>query len=182
MLVIVSVSGCSSINVNYDYDNTIDFATIRTYGWGHPNGPDDFLANEPLLKKRIIRSVDSYLETRGYRKVDSSGADVLVVIQAGVKEKMQITNWGGSGGYYRDPWGRSSYVGRTDVNYYTEGTLVVDIVDNTRKELIWRGMGTGVLREYSDREKLQASIDEYVLEILNNFPPGHENVKKGAQK
>ena len=178
MLVAILVSGCSSINVSYDYDNTVDFSRIHTYAWGQPNNPDDFLANEPLLKKRIIESVDGYLNSRGYRMVDSAGADVLVVVQAGVKEKMQITNWGGSGGYYRDPWGRSSYVGRTDVNYYTEGTLVIDIVDNAKKELIWRGLGTGVLQNYSNHEKRQAAIDEYVREILNRFPPGHEKLKK----
>jgi len=182
MLAIVSVIGCSSINVNYDYDKTTDFSTIHTYAWGQPNRPDDFLANEPLLKKRIIQSVDNYLKDRGYRRDDSTGADVLVVILAGVKEKMQITNWGGSGGYYRDPWRRSSYVGRTDVNYYTEGTLVIDIVDNAGKELIWRGMGTGILQKHSDQEKVQASVDKYVQKILDNFPPGHENEKKDVRK
>jgi len=60
----------------------------------------------------------------------------------------------------------------------TEGTLVIDIVDKAKKELIWRGLGTGVVQNYSDHEKLQASIDEYVRKILNNFPPGHEHSKK----
>jgi len=183
LLVIALLSGCSSINVNYDYDNKVDFLKIHTYAWGHLNGPDDFLTNEPLLKKRIIQSIDNYLLSRGYQKVDPAVADVLVVIQAGIKEKMRVTDWGGPRGYYRDPWynpwwGGRAYGGRVDVSYYTEGTLIIDIVDVARKELIWRGLGTGIVHKYSDQVKLQASVDQYVSDILNHFPPGHEHVKK----
>lgn len=183
LLFITVLTGCSAVSVNYDYDSKVDFSAIHTYNWGESNEADDELTKNQLLKNRIVSSIDNYLQSRGYRKVDPAQADVLVVIGAGVKEKMRVTNWGGPGGYYRDPWydpwwGRSAYGGRVDVSYYQEGTLVIDIVDNAKKELIWRGLGTGIVQPQSDQEKRQAVIDEYVQEILNHFPPGNEKKSK----
>ena len=183
LLFIFLLSGCSAISVNYDYDNSVDFSTIHTYGWGQLNGPDDALAKEPLLKKRIIATIDRYLESRGYRKVDPAQADVLIVIQAGVEEKMRVTDRGVPRDYYHVPWydpwwGRGAYGSRVDITYYKEGTLVVDIVDNAKKELIWRGLGTGIVHRYTDQEKLQTTVDEYVQDIPNHFPAGNEKIKK----
>jgi hypothetical protein len=183
LLLFFVVPGCSSVNVDYDYDPVADFAAIHTYGWGQASSVDDELARNPLLKKRIIASIDNYLQNRGFKKVESGQADVLVVIQAMVKEKMRVTDWGGPRGYYRDPWynpwwGAGAYGSRVDISYYQEGTLVIDIVDNSKKELIWRGLGRGIVSSHRDKKKQQAAVDTYVQEILNNFPPGYEKKSK----
>jgi len=183
LLLIFFIDACSTVSVNSDYDPTVDFSAIQTYSWGRANGGEDELAKNPLLKKRIMLSVDRYLQARGYHKVDPGRADILVVVQAVVKEKMQVTDWGGPRGYYRDPWydpwwGSSVYGGRVDVNYYQEGTLIIDVVDNAKKELIWRGLGTGIVNQYKNQEKQQAAADEYVQKILNYFPPGNEKKTK----
>jgi hypothetical protein len=177
------ISGCSPVTVNYDYDPAVDFSTVKTYSWGQPNTTDDELARNPLLQKRIAASVDRYLQARGFSLVDPGQADVLIVMQAMIKEKMQVTDWGGPRGYYRDPWydpwwGGSAYGGRVDVSYYNEGTLVIDIVDSRKKELIWRGLGSSIVQSYKDPEKQQAAIDKYVQEILDHFPPGYEKKSK----
>ncbi|NOQ46004.1 MAG: DUF4136 domain-containing protein [Desulfobulbaceae bacterium] len=183
VFMLLVCSGCSSVHVTYDYDNAVDFSSIRTFAWKDVQVQEDALAENPLLKKRIMTSIEAYLLSRGYTVATSEKTDVYIAIHAGMKEKMQVTNWGGRRGYYSDPWydpwwGRGSYGGRVDVRYYTEGTLIVDIVDRIRKELIWRGLGTGLVHTYTSREKMQKSIDEYVSEILNRFPPGNETVKK----
>lgn len=172
--------GCSTIHVSSDYDPEADFSIIQTYAWKDAEVNNDALDANPLLKKRLMASVEQYLQSRGYRKPShDSLPDAYIVIHAGFKEKMRVTNWGGPSGYYADPWyhpwwGRDRYYGnRVDVSYYTEGTLVIDVVASGRKELIWRGIGTGIVKEYTDREKMQKAIDEYVHEILNQFPPGN---------
>jgi len=179
LLLVFFISACSSVNVKYDYDPAIDFTAIHTYNWGQANSADDELSRNSLLKKRITASIDGYLQARGFSKVEPARADVLIVIQAVVKEKMRVTDWGGPRGYYRDPWydpwwGGSAYGGRVDVSYYNEGTLVIDIVDSRKKELIWRGLGSGIVQSYNDQDRQQAAIDKYVQEILDHFPPGYE--------
>jgi len=179
LLLTFILGGCSTVSVKYDYDQAADFSMIHTYSWGQANSDDDELTKNPLLKKRFTASIDGYLQSKDFRKVEPDKADILVVIEAVVKEKMRLIDWGGPRGYYRHPWydpwwGGSAYGGRVDVSYYQEGTVVIDIVDNLKKELIWRGLGTGIVQHYTDREKQQAAVDEYVQKILDHFPPGTE--------
>jgi len=63
--------------------------------------------------------------------------------------------------------------------HWEEGSLVIDIIDWTEKELSWRGIGTGVVKEgQQDAEEMQERIDEITAKILADFPPGgpqHQN-------
>jgi len=178
-VLLFSLYGCSSVQVNSDFDPKADFSSINSYNWKKVNVKDDALANNPLLYKRFVSAIDEYMQARGYKKTDPESADVLLAIHAGMKEKMRVTDWGGSRGYYRDPWydpwwGGGAYGGRIDVSYYTEGTLVIDVIDRKKHELIWRGLGTGIVHEYASQEKMAKTINEYVREILNQFPPGYK--------
>ena len=179
LLFLLAAGGCSTVRVNSDYDPSYNFSTIHTYGWGFSEAVDDEFAGNPFLKKRIMASIDTYLQARGYRLAEPDLADVQVVLQAVVKEKMRVTDWGGPHGYYRDPWydpwwGGGAYGGRVDVSYYQEGTLVIDMVDSSTKTMIWRGVGTGIVGQYADQDKQRAAIDKYVREILDQFPPDHK--------
>ncbi len=175
-LIMVS---CSTVSVNYDYDQEADFATIETFAWRQANAKDDALEANPLLKKRVLTSIEKHLVAKGYKKATATEPDIYVVAHAGIQEKMRVTNWGGAGGYYASPmygpwWGTDGYHNRIDVNYYTEGTLIIDIVTAKDNELIWRGAGTGLVKNYKNQEKMQKNIDTYVADILNHFPPGNE--------
>lgn len=179
LILFLTLYGCSSIQVNTDFDAEADFSAIHTYSWKTVNVSGNALANNPLLHKRIVRSIDGYLQRRGFQEVDPGTADVLVAIHAVTKEKMRVTDWGGPRGYYRDPWydpwwGGGAYGGRVDVNYYTEGTLVIDIVDRRKHGLIWRGLGTSIVHKYSDPEKMDKAVNECVGKILDQFPPGYK--------
>lgn len=181
---LLTLYGCSSVRVNSDFDPAVDFSTIHTYNWKKVKIQDDVLAQNQLLYKSLTRAIDRYLQTRGYQKTEPNSADVLVAIHAGVKEKMRLTDRGpGTRGYYSDPWNRPwrgrgvPYGSRIDVSYYTEGTLVVDIVERKKQELIWRGLGTGIVHDSSNREKKANAIDEYVRKILDQFPPGYKAKK-----
>ena len=124
-----------------------------------------------------MATIDRYMERRGYSKTDAAKADVLIAIYGVSKEKVRLTSRPAAGGFsygpgYYPAWGRA--YDRVDVHYYTEGTLGIDIVDPQSHELVWRGLGTGILRQSGNREKQQEEIDTYVTEILKHFPPGNE--------
>jgi hypothetical protein len=168
------ILGCSSVTVKTDYDREYDFSEFKTYRWASAQeiNPDDELARNPLVQKRVMEAVDRTLAAKGMQKVESEDVDVVVLAHAGSKEKMQVTQTGG--GYYRgwyDPWW-GSYGGQTHVSYYEEATLVVDIVSWESKELAWRGMATGTVKEHKDAESMQKRIDSVVERIFASYPPG----------
>lgn len=160
--------GCSSVSVTTDYDPATDFSAYKNYAWHTGKTiPGDELAKDPLVKKRFVNAIDKILKSKGCKKVES-GADFVVVIHAEVKDKMQVTNTGGYGGYgWYDPWW-GPYGGATMVSHYEEGTLVIDFVDTKEKELSWRGLATKTL---GSGPLEQNEIDDIVHKVLNKFPP-----------
>jgi hypothetical protein len=84
---------------------------------------------------------------------------------------MQVSQTGGGyyGGWY-DPWW-GPYGGSTHVSYYEEATLVIDIISWENKELAWRGMATGVVKENQTGEEQQERLDGIVAQIFVAYPP-----------
>lgn len=166
------ILSCSSVTVKTDFDPEYDFITFKTYRWANAKelNPNDELSQHPLIQKRVMTAVDKTLAAKGMQKVESGDADVVVVAHAVSKERMQVAR---TGGYYHgwyDPWW-GPYGGSTHVSYYEEGTLVIDIVSWDSKELAWRGMGTSILKDYSDREDMQKDLDTMVAKIMADYPP-----------
>ena len=173
--------GCSSLEVTTDFDPEQDFSSFETYAWFDGIMPeDDALSQNPLIKKRIMNSVDQELTAKGYVLAESGDPDFVVIIHAGVKERAQATTTGyggygygayGYGRYGSGSWGAGGVMD-THVSYYDEATLVVDIADFVNKELVWRGTGTGVLStKERTQEEAQQDADETILKIMQDFPP-----------
>ena len=178
LLILVFV-GCSSLKVATDFDPTQDFSKYKTYRWATTKevNPNDALAQNPLIKKRVVAGIDAALQQKGFVLADDAAEpDFVVMTHAGTKEKMQVYNTGGYGygryGGWYDPWW-GPYGGSTQVSYYEEGSLVIDVIDWQEKELSWRGVGTGVVKEsQQDAEEMQERINEITSKILTDFPPG----------
>ncbi|MFC1799496.1 DUF4136 domain-containing protein [Candidatus Eisenbacteria bacterium] len=179
-LILVLMVGCSSLQVSTDYDPNANFGQYKTYGWpGGDRPPDDALAQNPLIAKRIEYSIGEALKAKGYTMLEDGIPDIVIITHAGVQEKMQVTNYssgyyGGYGGYsgygMYDPWGYGGGT-RTDVSYYDEATLLIDFIDTETKELAWRGIGTKILANTSDPEKVQANVDKVIDKMLASYPP-----------
>jgi hypothetical protein len=172
LLSFLFLSACSSIIVKSDYDPNVDFKAYKTYHWiDFENINDDGLAKNPLLRKRIIAAIDDDLKNKNFILKESDQVDFYVVVHGLTRENGNVTEW--AGGYRYDPWWGPNG-GSVDVSYYEQGTLVVDMVDAKANELIWRGLGTCVLRDNCDPENLQKAANKYVAKVLDEFPPNQK--------
>jgi hypothetical protein len=170
--------GCSSFSFKTDFDPEIDMSGYKTYMWYAGKMPDDdVLSANPLVKKRIAAGIDKALQAKGYSIGTEDAYDFVVIIHAGNKEKMQVTNYGGYGmGGYGRGWGGYGYGGgygggQTDVYQYDETTLVIDIYDASKKEMVWRGTVTGIVKDNPSREEQEENIHNVVTKMLEDFPP-----------
>jgi hypothetical protein len=68
-------------------------------------------------------------------------------------------------------WG--SGWGTTDVrvNEILVGTLVIDIADATKNEMVWRGMGVKEVDAQAKADRRDKNINNAVKKILKDFPP-----------
>ena len=154
---------CSSLQVHTDYDPAAQFHNFRTYSW-KVTAP---LENQ-LMSQRIVAAVDQQLQSRGMQRVDSGG-DVFATYHGSVNNRLDIQSFGyGYGGWYGG-WGGASRT--TTVNEIPVGTLVVDLVDTKKNQMVWRGTATDDLRASSSPQDAQRRIDDAVKAMFHKFPP-----------
>ncbi|HEU4929094.1 MAG TPA: DUF4136 domain-containing protein [Candidatus Krumholzibacteria bacterium] len=165
--------GCSQYDIKSDYDLDSNFAAFRTYAWMTPattsegaTSANTAIQRNTLLDKRIRSAVDAAMASKGFT-VNDENPDVLVVYHTGMQNKVDVTDWGYS--YAGSYWG---WAGRDiDVYNYTEGTLIVDLVNSQTKQLAWRGSATGVVEPGRSPEEVQERINDVVTKIFDNYPP-----------
>jgi len=166
---------CASITVNTDYDEAVNFTSYKTYGF-LKDGIDKAEISD-LDKKRIMKALDTELAAKGLTKSDKP--DMYVNFFTKATKDVNVNNFGGYGGwgYGFGGWGGYGWGGGpwgwggnyTSVSTQTEGTLYIDIIDANKKELVWQGIGNGVLTQNRDRK--QQRISEFVNKIVAQFPP-----------
>lgn len=168
LLFIVTLTSCSSVRVNADYDKKANFENYRTFAY-LKSGIDKAEISD-LDKKRILYAIDDVLISKGFTK--SENPDMLISIFTKERERVDVmNNWGfGWGwGWGWNPWWGANF---TSVSTTPEGTLFIDIIDAKTKELIWQGQGTGYLTE--DVNKKDQRIKEFVTKILEQYPPNNK--------
>ncbi|MCK5439186.1 MAG: DUF4136 domain-containing protein [Gemmatimonadetes bacterium] len=166
--------GCASaVRVSQDYDTQFSFADLQTYGWIQESGMarDEQGVRYPLIEQRIQDAVDRTLASKGYRKVNANDADFVVAFHAGTEDKLDVYS---TYDYYGYGWRRGFATQTTNVRQYTEGTLLIDVIATSTRELVWRGVGSKSLSSDRDPEKVTQRINEAVADILAEFPPQPE--------
>jgi uncharacterized protein DUF4136 len=121
---------------------------------------DPMLANS-ITNRALVNELTRAFEGRGYT-VNVTNPDFTVAYYASTREKLNINTW--NYGYSWRRWPR----GYTDVTEYTEGTVIVDVIDPATKELLWRGQGASAVS--SDPAKYTADLNKAVTAILSKFP------------
>ncbi|RZJ34336.1 MAG: DUF4136 domain-containing protein [Flavobacterium sp.] len=170
VLLLFVLASCSSVRVASDYDKKADFGRYKTYAF-FKNGIDKVEISD-LDKKRILRSIEEAMTAKGFTK--SENPDLLVNFFTKSTDQVNVNNngWGYGFGWGWSPW---MWGGTTSVYTNTEGSLFIDLIDATKKELVWQGEGIGILTENSgDKDQ---RIKEFVDKILAQYPPGADKKK-----
>jgi hypothetical protein len=168
-LALAAGLGCaSSLDVQRDYDPQYSFSGLRTYAWVEQTGgfQGEAGVGNQLIDRRIHEAVDRALAAKGYQQ-SSSDPDFIVAYHAAAEDKLDVYT---TYDYYGYGYGWRAGVPRTEVREFTEGTIVIDVVDPSLKQLVWRGTGTGVVRG-GEPDEVSRRIDEAVAQVLADFPP-----------
>jgi hypothetical protein len=152
-------------------------------------------ANDPMLNNSITNQqlrndLVQGFEGKGYA-LASSNSDFQVAYYAGTKQKMDTTYWNAGPSYrygYRGygfrsrrfawawPWyssyspysAYSPYGPIAQVQEYTQGCVIVDVIDPKTQELLWRGQG--VAPASTDPATYAKQLAQSVSAILKKFP------------
>jgi hypothetical protein len=153
---------------SFDFDKTADMTKFKTYTL-----KDGTKVGDPLVDNRIIAAIEAEFAAKGMTKNDAT-PDMVVVYHIAFDKKQNITSYtsgvGGYGGYgYR--WGGGFGTTNVQVNEILIGTLLIDIADSAKNEVVWRGMGVKEVDTQAKAEKRDKNIATAVKKVLANFPP-----------
>jgi hypothetical protein len=127
-----------------------------------PNRPiqSDNAQVDPFVMQRLRQLVYQGLKAKGYHPAPKEEADLVVAVLGAQDEQIEVYSTGPYA--YNTVYGPpSSYVYRSE-----QRVVVVDIVDQKRKSVVWRGTGERALNGgLSDLE-----MRELVNAILSQFP------------
>jgi hypothetical protein len=157
--------------VSYDYEKTANFAGFKTYA--HKDGTK---VGQPLIDDRIVAAIDKELATKGLTKSEAN-PDVVVVYHVAFDKEKDISTYssgyGGGYGPYGYGWGGGwgGTTTNTTVRDILVGTMVIDLADVNKKQVVWRGMGVKEVNTTANPEKRDKSINEAVKKIFKNYPP-----------
>ena len=135
-------TGCASMRVMTNYDKEINFAQYKTYRFVQPRGQRRTEIKNPLFSKNVMHEIRPIMEEKGFTEAASlQEADLLIHFYAMIRQRQNFV----SPTYRVGRWGRTWVARPGHVVRYKEGTLGIDIVDRRKKELVWQGVGKGVL-------------------------------------
>jgi Domain of unknown function (DUF4136) len=155
-VLLVLTTSLYAQDVHYNYDRSANFAAYKTYQWVDLPGPGGAVQDQ-LIDQSIKRAVDGQLAQEGLTRVET-GADLYIGYHAVITEEkgINLSAFGTGGG----PWGWGGGSGGFDTATVTGqtstipvGTLLVDLYDPARKELVWRGDGTKTIDLKKDPDK-----------------------------
>jgi hypothetical protein len=150
---------------SFDYDKTATFSNFKTYAI-----KDGTKVGDPLIDNRIAAAIESQLAAKGLTKNDAK-PDVTVMYHVAFDKQKDITAYSTGGGPYGYRWGGGWGTTDVRVNEILVGTLVVDIADANKGEVVWRGMGVKEVDVQAKADKRDKNINNAVQKILKDFPP-----------
>ena len=177
LIALPGLSGCAT-RVRSDFDREAIFSYYKTFDWIAPpiraseeellTNPEGPFARNSLLDKRMRAAVNSNLKVRGFRYEDGGESNFRVNYHVTFKDKLvgSGSDFGYAGRYRR---GAFSSGFNWSVRQYQEGTIIIDIIDRDKDQLVWRGWTTSRNRDGNFDE---AEINRAVSQILMRFPPG----------
>ena len=155
LVTMLPVTLCGQ-KVTIEFDEEHDFSDYKTFalvdGKIHSKNPS---LNNDLVVRKIDALVRKRLTERGLTEVPSQ-PDLNVVYSLGSGARTQVEHYG------------AGWHGHRVAYHYTEGTLILNLRDARKKELVWQAIA---VEDKSDPTKIQAALDDMVRKSFEKYPP-----------
>ena len=145
--------------VDIEFDESADFSRYKTFAIqeGQLNAKAPAL-NSELTRKKIDNEIRKRLVEKGLTEV-SVKPDLNVRFTLGSARRSEVEAY---------PAGWRGLGTRRVRVAYTEGTLVINLRDTSKRELVWRAIA---VEDKSDPAKISEHLDDMVRKSIEKYPP-----------
>jgi len=173
----LAITACSTVDVSTSRDPQVDLTQYHTFNFKHSAAPAAAGSLERADQALVEEAVARELEARGYALGGAPDLAISVYLRRveGSYDKRAPSTGEGSVAYnlqkyYGFYYGyERSWAGKDRVDYQ-EGSLIIDLVDAGKQQLVWQGVAKGVLFQNRTPEQIAERIREAVRNIFQHFP------------
>jgi len=175
-LIAVTLTACSTVLVNQDYDTGFNFSSISSVEWLPENQQSEpkaaiFAKQNPLIAKRIQTAILTELKRKGINSRTPGLADAYVTYHYSTERVLQSEPFSNSVGLgVFGQHGGLMFQTQPDLYENKEGKLIIDIISR-KGQLLWRGIGSSLLTEQNTPQATTEQVNEVVASILSQYPP-----------
>jgi hypothetical protein len=177
-LSLAILAGCATKpSITTDYEASYNFAALKTFVVKAPKieSRDDLLIS-PFTLSHVQALVNTELGKRYHTASAEASADFLVTYHVVMEEKLDPNSYDELYGY--GFWGRGYrypsplfYRPMGGIRVYTQGSLIIDMVDAKTQQPIWRGVSEKRLNRSATPQQQREILTAAVQEVLAQFPP-----------
>lgn len=168
LFTLLIFTSCSSSKVVSTYDHNVDFSGYHNY---MTLGRFDTDKLNEEGKRHVKAIIDSELQQRGLSSNLSPDLLIKVRVVSEDKEAAAVTRnndfyWGSD--TYQYGWGIGTGVNNVKYNTYTEGTLIIDVIDRNDKKLVWQGVANDAFK--GTKENNAKYLETIIKQMFITFP------------
>lgn len=169
--VAAALTGCSSMEIQSDFDRDADFSGYRTWNWVPEKAPPtgDRRVDDPKVRESLEEIIEAKFLERGYER-NTKSPDFYVNYFAALRDELNPTR---IDNYYEYtaytvfvPYWMSTYT-----TVWETGTMFLDVLDPTTKKLVWRGFAEIEINPQAGPRENVPKIEKAVGKMLKRFPP-----------
>jgi hypothetical protein len=174
-IALLMLAACGpTLKVTSDVNKQASFAGYKTFALYNPAGQKSPISE--LNRDRINNGVIAAMAAKGYTQSDTTSADLLVNPITVAKQGQSVTantDYYGYGGFYRPYyWGGGMGMASSNTTFsvdkYIDGSLIIDVVDRAKRNLLWQGVGNSQID--GPIKDPDTKIPAAVTKIMASFP------------
>lgn len=171
------LAGCASgPTIRSNVDPSANLSSYKTFMFAEKTGTDRPDYKTPITSyfKEAIRRE---MEARGYRYVESGPAELMINFNANAQENVDVRTTPGSGygygygyyGYRGGLYGATAFPPEVQTVRYKTGTANVDVVDLSKKQVVWEGIAEARLTDKMMKDP-RTAISAVITEMFTQYP------------
>jgi hypothetical protein len=151
--------------VELEFDKSADFASYKTFAWVPFQEQLPNRANHLRITRAVVRE----LLAKGLTESNPVEADICLEYHARLEKKAR-----GTPSIEDSAWQPSSPKFIVNIDRVEMGTLVLDVWDSHRKDVVWQAKTTEPMQSEDMRDR---QISAVVKRLLAHYPPAPESGK-----
>jgi hypothetical protein len=176
LILALFLAACSSTpTAQMDFDPAFNFSKVQKIAiQPFERTAESQVILSDMQINRVNESLSAELQRRGFQLVaNGADADMFLAWHLVTQERTDIRTFDTMTSY--NCWNcRRMGMGTTtnvDIQNYTEGTFIVDMIDPAQQKAVWRSVFQSRMRNHSDQASATEARNAAVAASLAEFPP-----------